>query len=415
MKIFYGWRIAAAACSLQFILSALLTQPFGAYVAVLADDEGWSKTALSGGAAMQSVEAAIIGPLLGWTIDRFGSQNMVRVGILFFGFGFLLFSQIDTLIGFYISSVLMAIGASMSGNFPLSVCLIQWFDRYRARALSIMSLGIAFSGLIIPLIALSIQHFGWRTTALASGIISLIIGLPLAGMIKRRPEDVGLTVDGEPQPSQPESTHAKVKAEKTVEFTTQQALRTRAFWLLALGHGFALSVVTAVNVHAITHMKEGLGYSVSQASLAILLMTIAQLGGVLIGAAVGDRFEKRKVSAACMLFHALGLLMLTYATHPIEIAAFAIFHGAAWGLRGPFMQAIRADYFGRNAIGMILGLSAVVIALGQIAGPLVAGVLADLTGDYKTGFTVLSIIAAFGSLLFMFAKKPKHPESLKNY
>lgn len=411
MKIFYGWRITAAACSIQFILSSLLTQSFGVYVAVLADDEGWSKTALSGAAAMQSVEAAIIGPLLGWMIDRFGSQKMIRTGILFFGFGFLIFSQITTLTGFYISSVLMAIGASMSGYFPLSVSLIQWFDRYRARALSIMSLGIAMGGLLVPLIALSIQHYGWRTTALASGIIAFVIGFPLAGIIKSRPEDVGLTADGEPHPSKTETTHANVNIEKKIEFTTQQALRTRAFWFLALGHGFALAIVTAVNVHAITHMKESLGYSVSQASLAILLMTIAQIAGVLFGAAVGDRFEKRKVSAACMLLHAIGLLLLTYATHPIEIAAFAIIHGAAWGLRGPFMQAIRADYFGRNAIGMILGLSAVIVALGQVAGPLVAGVLADVTGDYKTGFTVLSIMVGLGSPLFIFAKKPKHPES----
>ena len=411
MKIFYGWRITAAACSIQFILSSLLTQSFGVYVAVLADDEGWSKTALSGAAAMQSVEAAIIGPLLGWMIDRFGSQKMIRTGILFFGFGFLIFSQITTLTGFYISSVLMAIGASMSGYFPLSVSLIQWFDRYRARALSIMSLGIAMGGLLVPLIALSIQHYGWRTTALSSGIIAFVIGFPLAGIIKSRPEDVGLTADGEPHPPKTETTHANVNIEKKIEFTTQQALRTRAFWFLALGHGFALAIVTAVNVHAITHMKESLGYSVSQASLAILLMTIAQIAGVLFGAAVGDRFEKRKVSAACMLLHAIGLLLLTYATHPFEIAAFAIIHGAAWGLRGPFMQAIRADYFGRNAIGMILGLSAVIVALGQVAGPLVAGVLADVTGDYKTGFTVLSIMVGLGSPLFMFAKKPKHPES----
>jgi MFS family permease len=109
-----------------------------------------------------------------------------------------------------------------------------------------------------------------------------------------------------------------------------------------------------------------------------------------------------------MLGHAIGLLLLTYATHPAEVIAFALIHGMAWGLRGPFMQAIRADYFGRNAIGMILGLSAVVVALGQIAGPMVAGVLADLTGNYRLGFTVLALVAGSGSVLFMMAKKPEH-------
>jgi MFS family permease len=87
-----------------------------------------------------------------------------------------------------------------------------------------------------------------------------------------------------------------------------------------------------------------------------------------------------------------------------------VFHGIAWGLRGPFMQAIRADYFGRNAIGLIMGLSAAIIALGQIAGPMIAGVLADLTGDYQLGFSLLALLAALGSLSFMLATKPLLPQ-----
>ena len=112
------------------------------------------------------------------------------------------------------------------------------------------------------------------------------------------------------------------------------------------------------------------------------------------------------VAAFCMLMHAGGLLMLTYATGPLMLTAFAILHGTAWGLRGPFMQAIRADYFGRRSIGMILGLSSLIIAIGQIGGPMVAGLFADATGDYRTGFTVLAIVAGLGSVLFASARTP---------
>jgi MFS family permease len=103
------------------------------------------------------------------------------------------------------------------------------------------------------------------------------------------------------------------------------------------------------------------------------------------------------------------MLLLTYATHPLAVAGFVVLHGVAWGVRGPFMQALRADYFGRNAIGMIMGLSAVIVALGQIAGPLVAGTLADLTGNYRLGFTVLALIAGTGSVLFLMARPPEQP------
>ena len=143
-----------------------------------------------------------------------------------------------------------------------------------------------------------------------------------------------------------------------------------------------------------------------------LLISAVFLGGVLLGAGIGDRFPKRKVAALCMLSHAIGLLLLTYSTHMAELLAFAIFHGFAWGLRGPFMQAIRADYFGRKAIGQIMGISAAIIANGQVAGPLVAGVLADMTGNYRLGFTVLAILAGMGSLVFLRATQPEPPGAL---
>ncbi len=416
MKTFYGWRMAGAAFGIQFMFAALLNQAFGAYVAILSEERGWSKTALSGAAALQSVESAIMGPALGWLMDRFGPQNLIRLGMVVFALGFMALSQIDSINGFYVCAVLLAVGASLGGYFPLSVALIQWFERYRARAIAVMSMGMALGGLALPLIAWSMHAFGWRATAFGSGILALVIGLPLATVIRRRPQDHGETIDGLPAappaamaaPAPGTSARPSGADQASGEFTVRQALRTRAFWLLALGHAFALLVVTSVNVHGITHMKEGLGYTMQQASLVIMVLTLGQVAGVLVSALVGDRFEKRYLAALCMLGHAIGLLLLTYATHPAEVIAFALIHGMAWGLRGPFMQAIRADYFGRNAIGMILGLSAVVVALGQIAGPMVAGVLADLTGNYRLGFTVLALVAGSGSVLFMMAKKPEH-------
>jgi MFS family permease len=190
------------------------------------------------------------------------------------------------------------------------------------------------------------------------------------------------------------------------EFTAKQALRTQAFWFISLGHGFALLVVYAVNVHAITHMKEGLGYSIGQASLVITLMTASQIGGVLLGWWLGDRFDKRRVAAVCMLMHAAGLLMLTYAQDYPMLVGFAVLHGGAWGLRGPFMQAMRADYFGRRAIGMILGLSSLIIVFGQIGGPMIAGLMADATGSYLAGFTLLAALVGAGSLFFLCARRP---------
>ncbi len=407
MKIFYGWRMVGAAGCIQFLQAGLLQQAFGAYVAVLTEEKGWSKTGLSGGAALQSLEAALLGPLLGWIIDKFGAQSMIRAGILVFGAGFMILSQIDTLAGFYAAIVVIAIGSSLCGFFPLTVSIIQWFEKQRARALSAMGLGLAIGGIVVPVVAWSMQVFGWRTTAFGSGVLMIVAGWPLASVMRRRPEDYGMTPDGLPRP-EPGSAGAMDLDDKR-EFTVAQALRTQAFWLIALGHGLALLVVTSVNVHAITHMKIDLGYTLAEASLVITLMTLAQIGGVLTGYTIGDRFEKRFVAAGCMIAHMVALLMLTFATGPVMLSIFAILHGMAWGLRGPFMQAIRADYFGRRSIGMILGLSTIIIALGQVGGPMIAGMFADWMGHYRVGFTLLALMAGTGSVLFVMAKRPTLP------
>ena len=111
-----------------------------------------------------------------------------------------------------------------------------------------------------------------------------------------------------------------------------------------------------------------------------------------------------------MVGHAAALLLLAYATTYWMVVAFATLHGLAWGTRGPLMAAIRADYFGSGSFGMISGISSMVVMLGMIAGPLVAGILADRTGSYVMGFTVLAVLAALGSIFFLLARRPTPPD-----
>jgi MFS family permease len=100
-RLFYGWRMVGAATGMQVLQAALVNNAFGAYVAVLTEERGWSKTALSGAAALQQAEAAILGPVLGWLLDRFGPAVFIRAGIFVFGGGLMLLSTVDSLAGFY--------------------------------------------------------------------------------------------------------------------------------------------------------------------------------------------------------------------------------------------------------------------------------------------------------------------------
>ncbi|MGE0685139.1 MAG: MFS transporter [Dehalococcoidia bacterium] len=407
-RIFYGWWIVAAGCINQGLITLTIGRAFGSYAVLLENDFGWSKTALSGAYSLQQVESGLLGPVQGTLIDRFGPKASMRFGILLFGLGFIAFSQINTLTMFYVCYLMLAIGSSLGGFFPVNVVIANWFHRQRARAFSISQLGGAIGGLLIPIVAIMLETLGWRTTALISGVVILCVGLPINEVIRRRPEDHGLQVDGLPPAPEIERPVTSVDSPQR-DFTLREAMHTPAFWLISLGHGSALLIVSVVNVHIVFHLTEGPGYSFSGAATVVALITAGQILGTLLGGIIGDRFDKRMIAVGCMLFHTLALLMVAHSALLGVVILFALLHGTAWGLRGPMMQAIRADYFGRTAYGAILGVSSLIITFGTISGPVAAGYLADRTGDYVFGFTVLALLSGLGSVFFLLAKRPALP------
>src|SRR5947209_5632021 len=137
-RVFYGWYIVSAGFLNQLIAAALLQRSYGAYVALLRHDFGWSNAQLSAAYSMQQVENGILGPIQGWLVDRYGPRASMRVGMLLFGVGFILFSRIDSLVGFYAAFMMMAVGSSLAGFFPYTVSIVNWFNKTRGRALSTM-------------------------------------------------------------------------------------------------------------------------------------------------------------------------------------------------------------------------------------------------------------------------------------
>ncbi|MEE9280520.1 MAG: MFS transporter [Myxococcota bacterium] len=403
----------AAGAGIQTLAGALLMQSYGAYFVLLGDEFGWSKALLAGAFAMSRIESGILGPLQGWLIDRFGPRAVMRVGLLTFGVGFMLFSLVDSLLTFYLVFFLLAVGSSLGGFVSVAVSLVHWFNRHRAKAVAISQSGFSLGGLLVPVVIFALSAWGWRVTAFASGVLVLVVGLPLAQVVRHRPEQYGETADGLPSPPRGSRRRSRrsVSADGSEDFTAREAMRTSAFWLISLGHSSALLVVSAVMVHMVPHVHESLGYSLATAGYLVALMTAMQLLGQLSGGYLGDRFDKRVIIVCCMAAHGSGLLLLAYASSLWMVVGFALLHGWAWGTRGPLMVAIRADYFGASSFGTIMGFSSLIVMLGMTVGPILAGVMADRSGRYTEGLALLAVASLVGSFFFVFAKKPVLPRA----
>jgi sugar phosphate permease len=414
--VFYGWLIVAGGMGIQALQAALMGSAFSSYTAVLQSEFGWSRTVFSFAYAAQQVESGILGPVQGTLIDRFGPRTVMRVGIIVFGGGLMLFSRVNSIPTFYLCVVLMAIGTGLSGFFPLSVTLVNWFARRRATALAVMSTGMSIGGLLVPVTAWSMNVNGWRPTVFVSGLIVIAAGLPLVRLMRHRPEEHGYLPDGD-QPGGGATEQGAGRASPgmpavvrtSVDFTPREAMRTSAFWLISLGHGSALLVVGVVSVFLVLFLQQSLGYSITRGAAIVSLVTGSQMVGQLSGGVLGDRFNKRLIVTLCMFGHALALFILAFATALWMVILFAVLHGLSWGMRGPQMQAIRADYFGRASFGTIMGYSSMIITVFIVAGPMFAAVMADRFGNYRIAFTVLAALAGLGSLFWVFARQPMPP------
>ena len=412
-QIFYGWWVVISASGISVLFAALHIQAFGAYAVFLRDEYGWSLALLSGAFALTRIESGLLGPIQGWAVDRYGPKILLRVGMIIFAVGFIAFSRLDSLFAFYTSYFVISIGASLAGPLTNNAAIVNWFIKKRSRALGIMQFGFSIGGLVIPLVVFSMDTFGWRNNALISAGIILIIGLPLSSMIHHKPEDKGEKPDGISS-DKAETPDKTVSMDPDESFTAIEALKTKAFWMLTIGHSSALLIVSTIIAHLILHLTEGAGMSIQSAALIVSLMTIMQAVGQLIGASLGDVYNKKIIIMICMAMHCTALLLLAFFDSTITTIIFAIIHGFAWGTRGPLMMAIRADYFGTKHYGAIMGFSSLGITIAITSGPLFAGYLADITGSYSTGFIILAILAGIGSIAFMLADKPTLNRIAKN-
>jgi MFS family permease len=406
---FYGWWVSGIAATMFTIQTAAWGATFGAYLLEVQDEFGWSKFAISSAFSISHVLSGLIAPGQGWMIDRFGSRFVMRIGIFMLGGGFLMLSLVDNLWLFYAIVLVVGLGMNLAGWVTLNTAVANWFIRKRAFALGVSSTGIGIGGLLAPIITWSLVTNGWRPTAFWTGVAIMLIALPLGQFLRQRPQDHGLLPDGVQPGPEGEAPRPLPKSVSTVDFTVREAVSDRSFWFVSVGHGMALVSVFTVMVHIVPLLVEGHGWSPTSAQWMFTVVSISSLVGQISGGLLGDRFSKTRISAACMVGHFLALVLMATAGSGIVIALAAAIHGLAWGTRGPLMMAIRADFYGMRNFATIMGYSTMIVMVGPLVGPALAGGLNDYFGGYTEAFALVGTLTGLSTVFFLLARKPPLP------
>ena len=408
--IFYGWWIVAGGSVLTAMGAGLNFYGFSAFFLPLSVEFGWSRSALSGVFALARLEGGFLGPVEGFLIDKYGPRKMMFIGIPLMGLGFVLLAEVESLLALYLVYIFtITLGSSLGTFAPATAAVANWFFRKRSRALGFVMSGVGIGGaLLLPVLGWWISVHGWRSAAIASGILILTVGLPIAMVMRHRPEDYGMLPDGSGVANTvPDASHgtSRPRPVSAPEIGGLQSLRTTQFWFLGTSLSLRAIVTTGFTIHFVAMMVDR-GFTLLVASSLLGAVALVSLFGRIGLSWLGDFVDKRYLLAGTLGVTSLTMLAMTQVeTQPLLIGTLVLY-AVAYGGSIVLPVSLQADYFGRKSFATIRGLMSTVQTVGTLIGPVFAGVVFDLTGDYLLAFAGFAVAGFVAMLLVAGIRRP---------
>jgi MFS family permease len=394
-RVFHGWVMVMALGVTATVSYGILAYAFPVFLAPMEAELGWSRVQVTGAYSLASLIAGVAAIPVGRRVDAHGARGVMTAGSVLASLLLLAWARVETLAGFYL--IWAGLGAASAAVFyePAFVVITHWFDRYRARALTLLTFMGGFASVIfVPLATGLVEANGWRTALVWLAAILAVLTVPLhALLLRRHPEDHGLLPDG----ASPDMDSIPAGERASSGTDVRGAVRSPAF--LWLGTAFALSALatTGAVVHLVPLLLER-GYSPRFAGAAMGTLGLMALPGRLLFTPLGGRFSRTRVTAAIFLLQLIGVVVLLVSTRDAAVWIFVVLFGAGFGAITPARAALVAEFFGRRACGSIGGVMASALALFRAAAPVGASVLYSIAGGYTVVLATLGAVC-LGSAL----------------
>lgn len=409
-RLYFGWRMVAIGAIVRMLGGGIHLYGFTVFFLPLSRDLGLSRAATSLAFSLARAEGAIEGPVAGYLIDRFGPRPVMLIGIAMSGAGYMMLAGVHTYLAFllvYLGIISLSFGAGFM-HAPM-VLANSWFIRRRALAMTCISASVSLGGAVVaPLLALAVYLWGWRIGAMLAGFALLVVGIPMATVIRRSPESMGLRPDG----AAPLDFAAGASGQEPVErraleewnFTPGQAIRTSAFWMITLATMVRVAGLSTVMVHFIPIM---VWKGMSEQTSALLLGNLALFAiptHFFLGW-LADQVNKPRLMGSAMLVATSALLTLIHGRGELAMWLFTLQFTVVEALF-PITWAAVGDFFGRKAFATIRGTMSFFYMWGSVLPPVMAGAIYDRTQSYDAMLWGLIGLYLFGAAMFAFLQRP---------
>ncbi len=408
-RVFHGWWIVATAFMALAVNVGLLFYSWGVFLSPLSEEFG-GRARVAGAYSAMQVACALYGLAVGRLVDRKGARPVQVVGAVLFALGYALLARADSLPLLYICMAgPIALGSTCIGALPSNGAVARWFVRKRGMALGISTAGISAGGILFaPASQYLIDHVGWRHAyeVLAASVLVLVLP-PVLLFMRRDPADLGLLPDGEPPPAPADrdAQLALVERELARSVRPSAAMRDRSFWLLAGAFGLTMTGLSSLLLNQVAILVDR-GMPATQASWVLGATAAMGVVGKLGFGSMLDRFDQRRVAAACFVLQAAGVLLLWRASSAPWLVCYVILYGYAMGGNATLQASLVAEAFGRLHYGAIYGRLTPFVMLAQATGIPLMGYLRDRTGSYEPAMAVIVAASLVAVVLVLRVRLP---------
>jgi MFS family permease len=408
-NVFYGWRMIAVGAALRILGGGLYYYGFSIFFLPLSQDLGLSRAATSLVFSLARAQGAFEAPVAGYFMDRYGPRPLMIMAILMTSIGHMVLSGVHS----YIALLLVYMGVvslSYHAGFMDAPMVVanNWFIRKRTLAMSLISGSVGVGGFVLtPFLSAAVHTYGWRNAAFGNGLVFLSVGLPLALLVRRSPESMGLRPDGDTDLSLrygKTRDEPSVAAVEEVNFTLAAALRTAPFWLLTSATAIRVVTLSAITVHYVPIMVWK-GLSEQRAAVFLAAQAFLSLPSSVLFGWIADRVNKPKLMAVCMLLATVSAVVLLYAQNEWEMLLFLPLFGMV-EYTFPVNWSTVGEFFGRKNFAKIRGAMTFIHTWGSVIGPVIAGAIYDGTHSYTVLLWLSAGLLLVASFLYVMVVKP---------